>query len=166
MYTHGGNMNISQEKRHRMNAMYYRDGLTKEEIAHLLKFSPAFVDRYITSVDRRIERSEITRETIINGVNHLRVPYTQRPEIVEITSDNKPTVKKEEAMGPDSPEMIIPLKDLPDGMIEKLSYGFESLAIPAMRLLIDAFDKGTLVLRSLTMSRDNEYVITLKEVKE
>ena len=85
---------------------------------------------------------------------------------MEITSDNKPTVKKEEAMGPDSPEMIIPLKDLPDGMIEKLSYGFESLAIPAMRLLIDAFDKGTLALRSLTMSRDNEYVITLKEVKE
>lgn len=98
-------MNIKLENRSRINAMYYRDELTLEDIAEKLGFSVGFLKRYIASVDRRIERGEITRQSIINGAEHFSV------------TRYSPGKKKEAEAAP-APEEDIPEVKAPLGVFE------------------------------------------------
>lgn len=147
-------MYITPKNKARLNAMIYRDGMQDKEIANALGFTVAFVKRYRASVERRLEKGEITRQSILNGVAHFRVPHIMKSKAKD---DGKPKAEVE-APRPD------PMVGTPS--FEKLKDLFEELATPAMKRLIEALDKGTLTMQSLSMSWDNTYTITLKEVQD
>ena len=170
-------MNIKPENRARINAMYYRDELTLEDIAEKLDFSVAFLKRYIDSVDRRIERGEITRQSIINGAEHFSVTRYSPGKKEEGTPQPKDS----------APEARVPLDVFGSGITERVVQSVipvpekavapkpKSIVLPEAKDIeglplfayaIDRFNKGLLDIASFSADLlDGTYTIVLREVK-
>lgn len=165
-------MYITPENKARLNAMIYRDGLEDKEIAKALSFTISFVRRYRASVEKRIEKGEITKQSILNGVAHFKVPHIVKPKVDKervVLNEDLPNGTVESILQSAKPaiERGAPRSDpmVATPSLDKLKGLFEELAIPVMERLVEALDKGTLEMQSLSMSWDNTYTITLKEVE-
>lgn len=162
-------MYVKPENRMKINAMYYRDGMSKEKIAEKMDFTLSFVERYIASVDRRIERKEITKESIVNGVKAFGVPefrevgkevskadVFEKGGFIEVTLPPSPSP-------PEKPEAKLDLKNFK--VYTEKAKGKTDLMLPVFKSLVEALEKGRLSLASIKMMQDS-HIIELKEVNK
>jgi len=66
-------MNITAEKRMRMQAYKYRDGMGNESIAKAVNLKLAMVDMYLKSIDEQIAKGEITKEDIVKSCDVMGI---------------------------------------------------------------------------------------------
>jgi predicted transcriptional regulator len=83
-------MNIKAEKKMRIQAYHYRDGMLVKDIAKEVGISQAIVRKYLASVDEQLASGEIKREDIISSCDALgidRPKKVRKQEVDEILSD-------------------------------------------------------------------------------
>jgi transposase len=83
-------MNIKAEKKMRIQAYHYRDGMLIKDIAKEVGISQAIVRKYLASVDEQLASGEIKKEDIISSCDALgidRPKKVRKQEVDEILSD-------------------------------------------------------------------------------
>lgn len=66
-------MNIKAEKKMRIQAYHYRDGMLIKDIAKEVGISQAIVRKYLASVDEQLASGEIKKEDIISSCDALGI---------------------------------------------------------------------------------------------
>jgi len=66
-------MNIKAEKKMRIQAYHYRDGMLVKDIAKEVGISQAIVRKYLASVDEQLASGEIKKEDIISSCDALGI---------------------------------------------------------------------------------------------
>jgi len=83
-------MNIKAEKKMRIQAYHYRDGMLIKDIAKEVGISQPVVRKYLASVDEQLASGEIKKEDIISSCDALgidRPKKVRKQEVDEILSD-------------------------------------------------------------------------------
>jgi len=83
-------MNIKAEKKMRIQAYHYRDGMLVKDIAKEVGISQPVVRKYLASVDEQLASGEIKKEDIISSCDALGIDMPKKvrnQEVDEILSD-------------------------------------------------------------------------------
>lgn len=77
-------MNIKAEKKMRIQAYHYRDGMLVKDIAKEVGISQAIVRKYLASVDEQLASGEIKKEDIISSCDALGIDRPKKVRKQEV----------------------------------------------------------------------------------